>query len=80
MLVSINQFRKNLDPALGDKIETVLNRHFYSSFQFLGNISYDERIHDSILSKNIYIHKFPYTTTAIDLKTIADKISEKPAA
>jgi flagellar biosynthesis protein FlhG len=75
----INQFRKNLDPALGDKIETVCNRHFYSNFQFLGNISYDERIYDSILAKNIYIHKFPYTTSSIDLKTIADKITESQA-
>ncbi len=72
----INQFRKNLDSALGDKIETVCNRHFYSDFQFLGNISYDERVHDSILSKNIYIHKFPYTTSSVDLKTIAGKITK----
>jgi len=72
----INQFRKNIDPALGDKIETVCNRHFYSNFQFLGNISYDERVYDSILAKNIYIHKFPYTTSSIDLKTIADKITK----
>lgn len=71
----INQFRKNLDPTLGLKIETVCNRHFYSNFQFLGNISYDERVHDSIVSKSIYIHKFPYTTSSIDLKTIADKIT-----
>ncbi len=72
----INQFRKNLDPTLGPKIETVCNRHFYSNFQFLGNISYDERIHEAIVSKSIYIHKFPYTTSSIDLKTIADKISK----
>lgn len=72
----INQFRKNLDLTLGDKIETVCNRHFYSHFQFLGNISYDDRVHDSILSKNIYIHKFPYTTSSVDLKTIADKITK----
>ena len=29
----INQFRKNIDETLGDKIETVCNRHFYSNFQ-----------------------------------------------
>lgn len=72
----INQFRKNLDPSLGDKIETVCNRHFYSGFQFLGNINYDERVHDSILSKSIYVHKFPYTSSSIDLKRIADKITK----
>lgn len=70
----INQFRKNIDATLGDKIETVCSRHFYSNFQFLGNISYDARIPDSIVSKNIYVNKYPYTTSSIDLKKIAEKI------
>lgn len=70
----INQFRKNNDATLGDKIETVCSRHFYSNFQFLGNISYDERIPDSVVSKNIYVNKYPYTTSSIDLKKIAEKI------
>jgi flagellar biosynthesis protein FlhG len=70
----INQFRKNIDETLGDKIETVCNRHFYSNFQFLGNISYDARIPNSIVSKNIYVNKYPYTTSSTDLKKITEKI------
>ena len=54
----LNQFRKNLDPTLGEKVETVCNRHFYSSFQFLGNISYDELVLESVFSKKFYIHKY----------------------
>lgn len=70
----LNQFRKNLDVTMGDKIEDLCNRHFYSNFQFLGNVGYDVRIHDSILSKKIFIHKFPYTPPAMDMKKIAEKI------
>jgi flagellar biosynthesis protein FlhG len=70
----INQFRKNIDATLGDKIETVCNRHFYSDFQFLGNIGYDERIPDSVVSKNIYVNKYPYTTSSVDLDKIAKKM------
>jgi MinD-like ATPase involved in chromosome partitioning or flagellar assembly len=76
----INQFRKNLDPKLGNKIETVCNRHFYSNFQFLGNISFDERVCDSFLSKKLFVLKYPYTTSSIDLKTIVDKIIKVKSA
>jgi flagellar biosynthesis protein FlhG len=70
----LNQFRKNLDPTIGYKIEDLCNRHFYSNFQFLGNVGYDVRIHDSVLSKKIFVHRYPYTPPAIDMKKIAEKI------
>jgi flagellar biosynthesis protein FlhG len=70
----LNQFRKNLDATIGYKIEELCNRHFYSNFQFLGNVGYDVRIHDSVLSKKIFTHKYPYTPPAIDMKKITEKI------
>ncbi|MGD9278962.1 MAG: hypothetical protein PVG37_10290, partial [Desulfobacterales bacterium] len=70
----LNQFRKNLDATIGDKIEDLCNRHFYSNFQFLGNVGYDVRIHDSVLSKKVFIHKYPYAPPAIDIKKITEKI------
>jgi len=70
----LNQFRKNLDVTMGDKIEDLCNRHFYSNFQFLGTVGYDVRIHDSVLLKKIFIHRFPYTPPAMDMKKIAEKI------
>ena len=72
----INQFRKNLDAKLGDKIETVCNRHFYSNFEFLGSINYDERVCDSVIFKKLFVLKYSYTTSSIELKTIADKITK----
>ena len=71
----LNQFRKHTDVKLGDKIERVCNKHFYSKFKFLDNISYDERVHDSIFSKEIYIMKYPYTPTAAALQNIVNKIA-----
>jgi flagellar biosynthesis protein FlhG len=75
----MNQFRKNIYPTLGQKIATVCNRHFYSIFQFLGNISYDERVVETVFSRKLYVHKYPYTTTSIDLKKIADVITKNKA-
>jgi MinD-like ATPase involved in chromosome partitioning or flagellar assembly len=72
-----NQFRNNVDATLGNQFETICNRHFYSVFQFLGNIRYDSRIHDAIFSKILYVHKYPHTQSAIDLKKIAAQIINK---
>jgi len=66
----LNQFRKTNDAALGEKLKIVCNRHFYSDFEFLGNIGYDDRVHDSINLKKLFVHKYPYTETATDLKGI----------
>jgi flagellar biosynthesis protein FlhG len=72
-----NQFRNNVDATLGHQFENVCSRHFYSVFQFLGSISYDSRIHDAIFSKILYIHKYPHTQAAADLKKIAAQIMSK---
>ncbi len=71
----INQFRKTSDSSLGAKIEKVCNRHFFSEFMFLGNICYDERVHDSIFTKKIYVNKYSYTVSAIDLNNVAKNLT-----
>jgi len=72
-----NQFRKNVDTTLGDQFQTVCNRHFYSNFEFLGNVSYDSRIHDAVFSKTLFIHKYPHTQSCADLKNIVEKMTNK---
>ena len=72
----LNQFRKNMDLNLGDKIETVCNRHFYSRFEFLGNVDYDERVLDAILKKKLFVREYPDTGTAVRLKKIAEQLIE----
>jgi flagellar biosynthesis protein FlhG len=67
----LNQFRKNTDTSLGDKIMTVCNRHFYSPFEFLGRVDFDERVIDSINARQLYVKNYPATTTAVELKQIA---------
>lgn len=70
----LNQFRKHMDTNLGNKIEKVCNKHFLSRFQFLDNIGYDERVHDSIFSKRIYVNTYPHTSIATSLHNIAKKM------
>jgi len=77
--IILNQYRKQIDPDLGAKIAKVCNTHFYSRFQFLGNVSHDDRVHDAIFSKKIYITKYPYTHTATDLQNIANDLLQTPS-
>jgi flagellar biosynthesis protein FlhG len=79
----LNQYRSQIDMHLGKKIEKVCNRHFYSQFQFLGNVAYNERVCESIIAKKIFIVKYPYTPTSTDLKKLAHGITvakAKPSA
>ncbi len=76
----LNQFRKNADAALGDKIATVCNRHFYSPFEFLGQIDFDERVIDSIYARKLYVKNYPATTTALELKQIAESLTNNQPA
>jgi flagellar biosynthesis protein FlhG len=71
-----NQFRNNLDATLGTQFESICNRHFYSIFEFLGYVNFDGRIQDAIFSKTIYVHRYPHTQSAADLKNIAAKITK----
>ena len=71
----LNQFRKNADAGLGNKIETVCNRHFYSPFEFLGGVAFDERVIDSIYARKLYVKNYPATVTTMELKQIAELLT-----
>lgn len=73
----LNQFRKNSDSTLGEKVEIVCNRHFYSPFEYIGSIGFDERVLGAVFSKKLYIQKYPYTSTSVDLKNIADVLTNR---
>ncbi len=75
----LNQLRKDTDAALGTKIQTVCNRHFYSPFDFLGNVNFDERVHEAVYQKELFVTRFPGTTAAVELKAIADLLTNHVA-
>jgi flagellar biosynthesis protein FlhG len=73
----VNQLRKKDDPSLGSRIETVCNRHFHSKFNFLGNIRFDEKVHDSILMRESFITKYCHAKSANDLARIAGSLTSE---
>jgi len=70
----LNQVHQRIDPTLGYRIAKVCNQHLYSSFSFLGNVSYDEKVRDAILARRLYIEQYPQNLTSVDLKNIAGKL------
>jgi MinD-like ATPase involved in chromosome partitioning or flagellar assembly len=71
----LNKFRGQVTEDLGEQLVEVCNRHLYPSFDFLGNISYDSRVYESILARNIFIRKYPYTKTVSDLQNMARRLT-----
>jgi flagellar biosynthesis protein FlhG len=70
----LNKFRGQVNENLGEQLVEVCNRHLYPGFDFLGNISYDSRVYESILARNIFIRKYPYTKTVSDLQNVAKSL------
>ena len=70
----LNQFRNGFDVSFGSKLAQVCNRHFYYSYDFAGNISFDTKVSEAILANEIFIQKYPYTKTAQDLKRIVKRV------
>jgi flagellar biosynthesis protein FlhG len=73
--IVLNQFRKNTDPTLGEKIKIVCNRHFYSPFEILGRIVFDERVVDSIYARKLFVRQYPAAAAAMGLRQIAELLS-----
>jgi flagellar biosynthesis protein FlhG len=65
----LNQLRTG-NTMLGKNIETVCNRHFYSTFKFLGNVSFDERVSNSIIKKTLFALRHPDAATSQALNGI----------
>jgi hypothetical protein len=71
----LNKFRGQVNENLGEQLVEVCNRHLYPSFSFLGNISYDNRVYESVLARNIFIRKYPYTKTVSNLQNMVRNLN-----
>jgi flagellar biosynthesis protein FlhG len=70
----LNQVRKQDNPKIGTLIRKIVEKHLGLKMQFLGNVGFDERVHDVLCSKGLFTDKYPYSQTAMDLKALAKGI------
>jgi len=71
----VNQHRKLDNMNLGTLMSRLVAKHLSIHMESWGNVSFDDRVHGAICNKVPFIHKYPYTRTATDLKEICDKIT-----
>ena len=73
----INMYRQQVSKNLGMQITTVLNRHFYHNFDFLGNVNYDERVNSALFDGSIFVHTYPHTKTTVNLRNLLGYLTKK---
>lgn len=74
----LNQFRRCANSSLGENITTVCNRHFYSPFEFLGRVDFDEGVFDAVYTRKPYLDHFPDTPATTQLKQISRRLLMPP--
>jgi len=70
----LNQLRKQDDPNIGMLICKIIERHLALKMHFVGNISFDDQVHNSICKKIPFLHIYPYTQTASDIRRCYENI------
>lgn len=64
----LNQVRKQDNPNIGELICKIIERHLALKMSFLGNISFDDHVHNAVCKKLPFVDLYPYTRTALDLR------------
>jgi MinD-like ATPase involved in chromosome partitioning or flagellar assembly len=70
----LNQLRKQDNPQLGVLICRIIEKHLGLPLQFIGNISYDDLVHDAVCQKVPFLDKYLHTQTAADLEKFCRNI------
>ncbi len=67
----VNQLRKQDNPKIGGLICQIVERHLSLRMQFIGNVSFDERVHEGLCSKGLFVDRYGYSQVTADLKALA---------
>jgi len=71
----LNQVRKQDNPETGTLICRIVEKHLGLKIQFIGNVAFDERVHDELRKKRPFVDKYPYCRAAMDLKALSKGIA-----
>jgi flagellar biosynthesis protein FlhG len=72
----LNQVRKQDNPRIGILLCKIIEKHLGLKIQFIGNVGFDERVHDELCKKGPFIDKYPYSQATMDLKALIKGIRE----
>jgi len=64
----VNQNRKQDNPHIGAMICKIISRHLDLKIDFLGNVAFDDRVHNAVCKTGLFIDLYPFTQTVHDLR------------
>jgi len=72
----LNQVRRQDNPKIGVLICKIIEKHLGLKIQFIGNVSFDERVHEAVCRKESFIDKYRYSQATLDLESVIKGIME----
>jgi flagellar biosynthesis protein FlhG len=70
----VNQLRKQDSPKIGSLICRIVERHLSLKIQFIGNVRFDERVHEGLCRRGPYVERYAYSQVTADLKALTKGI------
>jgi MinD-like ATPase involved in chromosome partitioning or flagellar assembly len=71
----LNQVRRQDNPKIGVLICKIIEKHLGLKIQCMGNVSFDERVHEAVCRKESFIDKYRYSQATLDLEPIVKGIT-----
>jgi hypothetical protein len=56
---------------IGNLICQIIEKHLCLNMQFMGNVSFDERVHDGLCRKAPFVERYLYSQVTLDLRSVA---------
>lgn len=72
----LNQVRKRDNPKIGKLICKIIEKHLGLRIQFMGNVGFDECVHDELCKKGAFVERYPYSQATMDLKALTKGVVE----
>ncbi|MCE5283351.1 MAG: AAA family ATPase [Deltaproteobacteria bacterium] len=66
--LALNQLRKQDSHQTGTLICKIIEKHLALRMQHIGNVYFDDRVHNAICKRMPFLELYPYTQTALDLR------------
>ena len=71
----LNQVRRQDNPKIGGLICKIVEKHLGMKIQFLGNVSFDDRVHEAVCRRESFVDKYSYSQATLDLRLVLKGIT-----
>jgi len=78
--LAVNQFRKQDNPNLGELVCRIVQKHLALKIDFIGNVAFDDRVHNAVCKTTPFLTLYPYTQTALDLRECCNRLLSEEAS